>query len=80
MYVLEKRQILSSGKMDVTYNEFKTKRAAYKWLTFWDDTMSHMQAKGIIKAYRLRLKEIDDSGIAPGESKEMKKTARASMR
>ena len=60
MYVLEKRQILSSGKIDVTYNEFETKRAAYKWLTFWDNTMSHLQAKGVIKAYRLRLKEVDD--------------------
>ena len=74
MYVLEKRQMLSSGKTDVTYNEFKTKRAAYKWLTFWDDTMSHLQAKGVIKAYRLRLKEVDDRGIARGESKELKKS------
>ena len=80
MYVLEKRQVLSSGKMDVTYNEFKTKRAAYEWLHIWDDTMSHLQAKGIIRAYRLRLKEDNGGTYTIGESKELQKAVRASMK
>lgn len=79
MFVLEKRQVLSSGKLDVTYNEFKTKRAAIEWLHIWEDTYSHLQAKGIIKAYRIRLKEENDGHYVIGESKELQKAVRASM-
>lgn len=57
MYILEKRQILANGRYEVTYNEFKDRNAAIEWLHNFDDTMSTLQAKGIIHAYRIKLKE-----------------------
>lgn len=67
MYILEKRQILANGRHEVTYNEFKDRKAAIEWL-------------GIIHAYRIKLKEEAEAGEHPiGESKELQKAVRNSL-
>lgn len=51
------KKILANGQHEVTYNEFKDRKAAIKWLHVFDGTMSTLQSKGIIHAYRIKLKE-----------------------
>ena len=80
MYILEKRQILANGRHEVTYNEFKDRKAAIEWLHVFDGTMSTLQSKGIIHAYRIKLKEEAEAGQQPiGESKELQKAVRNSL-
>ena len=80
MYILEKRQILANGRHEVTFNEFKDRKTAIEWLHIFDGTMSTLQSKGIIRAYRIKLKEEAEAGQHPiGESKELQKAVRNSL-